>query len=197
MSLPELILASTSPYRRELLARLHLPFTTLKPNFDEDAHKAKLSNLKPAQVAITLAEGKVQSLATSSNCVIGGDQLLSFENQILGKGGNVESAMKQLRMLQGREHELITATTVIFKGEQKTFLVIAKMKMRKLTESQIQKYIEVDNPIDCAGSYKIEKSGIALFEKIDCPDMTAIQGLPLTELSSILINYGYPILGAL
>jgi septum formation protein len=190
-----LILASASPYRFELMSRLQLPFTSQKPAFDEDSRKGELSHLSPAELAKTLAEAKALSLSTKDNCVIGSDQLLSFENQVLGKSGNVENAIKQLKMLQGREHQLITATCVVFAGQKDSFMNVAKMKMRALSDDQIRKYIKADQPIDCAGSYKIEKSGIALFEQIDCSDFTAIQGLPLMALSSILIKHGYSILG--
>jgi len=187
----ELILASTSPYRRELLARLGLAFRAEAPQFDEDAHKNR--GLSPLSLAEFLAAGKARSLSAKGNCVIGGDQLVSFENQILGKSKTFDGACQQLAMMSGKTHELITAVMVIYQGEEIAHTNRTRLTMRKLSPSLIEDYVKAENPVDCAGSYKIETRGISLFEKIETDDFSAIQGLPLLWLTQTLANRGYRI----
>lgn len=184
-----LILASTSPYRRELIARLGLPFEAKAPLFDEDI--AKSNENSPAQLALFLATEKAKSLSTPENCVIGGDQVVTLGAEILGKPKTKENAFVQLSKMNGQSHELLTATAVFYRGQVKAWVNLTKMQMRKLSSDQIRSYIEMDQPLDCAGSYKIEKSGICLFEKIETTDFTAIQGLPLMELTQTLSEFGY------
>ena len=190
---PPVILASTSVYRQELLKKLGLSFKSKAPLFDEDRFKNK--GLSPLELAKTLAKGKASSLATSENCVIGGDQLVSFDGKILGKSKTKEKAIEQLLNLQGKTHELITAVCVFHKMEITEWVNITHLKMRPLALQQIESYIERDQPLDCAGSYKIEQNGLSLFEKIETSDFSAIQGLPLLELGTVLSNYGYQIPG--
>jgi septum formation protein len=187
----ELILASTSIYRRELLARLGLPFQALPPQFDEDAQKTH--GLAPQTLAESLAAGKARSLSSHQNCVIGGDQLISFNGQILGKPKTVERASEQLAMMSGHTHELITAVMIIHQGREIQHTDRTRLKMRTLTRAQIDQYVKAELPLDCSGSYKIEARGITLFEKIDSEDFTAIQGLPLLWITKILSSVGYPL----
>ncbi len=161
-----LILASTSIYRKELLSKLGISFEVRKPLFDEDSAKLEVSWLKPAELCLFLGKEKARSLANAQNCVIGSDQMLVLGSQILGKPGTVEKARAQLQQMQGREHELLTSVSVFFQGQEHSFLHRAHMKMLPLSEAQIHTYVEADQPLDCAGSYKIEKQGLALFEKI-------------------------------
>lgn len=184
----QLILASTSPYRKELLEKLDLKFVALKPLIDEE--KEKRPELDSLQLAQHLAFLKAQSLAGPNKVVIGGDQVVSFQGKILGKSHNQENAIKQLLSLQGQTHELITAVCLFDENKAIPFVNITKLKMRNLNQEQICRYVELDNPIDCAGSYKIEKSGIALFQSIESEDFTAIQGLPLIQLNSELQKLG-------
>lgn len=184
----KLVLASTSRYRQELLKRLGIEFTAQAPSFDEEKHKD--SRLAPQALAEKLAFGKAQSLACEGKVIIGGDQLVAFENQILGKSHSAEKAFEQLKKMQGKTHQLITAVCVFDGHISHSFTNITLMKMKSLSDLQIKKYIELDNPVDCAGSYKIELHGIGLFEAIETSDFTAIQGLPLIELSKILKNSG-------
>ena len=186
-----LILASTSVYRRELLARLGLVFTQKPPLFDEESFKAKFTD--PCLLTQFLAKEKAASLAQSDTCVIGGDQVVSVQGQIIGKAGNLEKACQQLEKMQGKTHELVTAICVIHQGVAHQLLDVTVMKMRQLSRQQIENYVQLDQAIDCAGSYKIEKHGIALFEAIESKDFTAIQGIPLLELSKLLIKLGYKI----
>lgn len=188
-----LILASTSPYRQDLLKKLGLSFSAQAPLFDEETFKNQ--GLMPLELAQTLALGKAQSLATHENCVIGGDQLVSFQGKILGKAKTFEKAFEQLSSMQGKTHELITAVCVFHKKEKTEWINVTKLSMRKLTREQIETYLKKDNPLDCAGSYKIELNGLSLFENIETSDFSAIQGLPLLELGSVLSKYGYQIPG--
>ncbi len=190
-----LVLSSTSPYRKELLARLGLPFVTAKPLFNEESAKASFQS--PEELCLYLGQEKAKSLGTADNCVIGGDQMLvlkdSQEWEIFGKPGNFQKAFEQLSRLQGRSHELLTSVSVSYKRQLHQFMDRTKMYMLPLTENQIRKYLATDEPFDCAGAYKIEKSGIILFQRIDTKDFTAIQGLPLLKLAETLRHVGYEI----
>ncbi len=187
-----LVLASTSPYRKELLEKLGLPFQTQKPDCDEDAYKARLAD--PVELATTLARLKAESLATPENCVIGGDQVAALGHEILGKPGSFEKACEQLGKMQGRAHRLITALHVIYKGEPHPILDITEIHMRPLDRQQIESYVRRDQPFDCAGSYKIEKSGLVLVQQLKTEDFSSIQGVPLIQLTNLLSKLGYRIL---
>lgn len=188
MAQKQLILASTSKYRQELLSRLAYSFTAQAPLIDED--KEKDPSLPPKALAEKLARLKAASLKGPDRVVIGGDQLVSFEGRILGKSHTSEKAVEQLLSMQGKVHELITAICVFNGDEMTAYTDITRMHMKKLTRAQIERYVQLDMPTDCAGSYKIEKHGIMLFDKIESEDFTAIQGLPLIALSKILENQG-------
>lgn len=179
-----LILASTSPYRRELMDRLGFNYRAQAPRFDEDAWKGKIAD--PVELAQTLARGKAESLADGTNCVVGGDQLVALGSEIFGKGGNEAGAVAQLQKMQGKTHELITAVCVIFKKEKIEFVDRTRITLRSLSEKEIRDYVRRDKPFDCAGSYKIENAGVTLIEKLECVDPSAIQGLPLIKLSQVL-----------
>jgi septum formation protein len=205
MQNPRLVLASTSPYRRELLMRLAWPFDVQKPLFDEDAAKARAPR-EPQAHAAFLARGKAESLLPwlketypqeSKATILGGDQLVAFENQILGKPGGPEKAIQQLTKMNGKMHALHTAMCVIQGGRLTEWVHTTRLQMRKLTPSQIQEYVRLDEPYDSAGSYKIEKHGIALFDQVDCDDWSAIQGIPLLELSRVLVRMGFTPLSGL
>lgn len=188
---PQVYLASTSIYRRDLLRRLGLAFRAERPLINEEEAKLEHASLSPRELAAKLAELKARSLAGSGRLVIGGDQMVSFENRILGKPGNREKAIEQLMTLQGRTHELITATCLVDeKGQAHAHLDITLLTMRIMSKEQIEKIVDLDRPYDCAGAYKIEEHGIALMDKIESSDFTAIQGLPLMALSKMLENLG-------
>ncbi len=189
----EIILASTSPYRKEQLERLTKSFKAHAPEVDEDIYKQRISN--PVELAETLSKLKAQSVQKEylNDFIIGGDQVLSIGGEILGKPKTVEKAIDQLSMLSGKTHELITSTTYLSESYIQTKTIIAKMKMRELTSSQIENYIKSESPLNCCGSYMLENQGIALFEEINCSDYTAIIGLPLMSTASILIENGFSI----
>ena len=191
MSHPNIILASTSPYRRELLEKLGLQFETQKPICDEDEYKRTIHD--PIQLASTLAEVKAMSLAHGNDCVIGGDQVACLGDEVLGKPGTFEKACNQLMKMQGKTHRMITAICVVHRGHKYPLLDITDITMRSLTREQIENYVRMDNPLDCAGSYKIEKSGMILMENIKCQDFSAIQGIPLIQLVKLLTKLGYNI----
>lgn len=189
--MPDLILASTSRYRRELLTRLGVPFRCVAPLCDEEALKDP--QLSPQALAEFLAEAKAASVAEVSpnSLVIGSDQLVALDSDILGKPGTATAAVDQLLRLVGREHTLITAVVVIAAtGQRHRHTDITRLTMRPLDRAALTRVVERDNPIDCAGAYKLEAGGIALFERIDSADHTAITGLPLLALTRMLSDCG-------
>jgi septum formation protein len=192
-SLPELILASTSVYRRVLLERLGVPFRVLAPSCDESVLKRELAD--PAALAERLADAKASSVVAAAPraAIIGCDQLVWCEGQILGKPETAEGAIAQLTSLAGRSHSLITALVVLRGDRRFHHTDMTLLRMRPLAPSAIERYVAADRPLDCAGSYKLESRGIALFEQIESQDHTAITGLPLIALVSILRELGFEI----
>lgn len=191
----KLILGSTSVYRKELMLKLGIPFETVKPSCDEDTLKKTLlaEGKSPLQVAESLAFAKAASLNNEfkSAVVIGGDQLVDFDGHIIGKSKTFEKAKEQLQAMAGRTHNLITSIAILHEDKKHTLNHISKMKMKKLTSTEIENYLRLDLPFDCAGSYKIERSGICLFEKIETDDFSAIQGMPMMWVSQKLKELGY------
>ncbi len=189
-SAPALVLASTSRYRGELLARLGVPFLAAAPDCDEDAYKAR--GLAPRELAETLALAKAESLraAHPGAAILGGDQLAALDGEILGKPGSEAAARAQLARLAGRTHTLFTAAALLAPGRVLRHTDVTHLTMRPLSAEQIARYVAADDPVDCAGSYKLERLGIALFERIESADHTAIVGLPLLALTSMLIEVG-------
>ena len=191
----KLILGSTSVYRKELMLKLGIPFETIKPSCDEDALKKTLlaDGKSPLAVAESLAFAKAASLNKEfkSAVVIGGDQLVDFDGNIIGKSKTFEKAKEQLQAMAGRTHNLITSIAILHEDQKHILNHISKMKMKKLTSTEIENYLKLDLPLDCAGSYKIERSGICLFEKIETDDFSAIQGMPMMWVSQKLKELGY------
>lgn len=189
----KIILASTSIYRAELLQKVGLSFEAKKPTFDEDSAKADLlkNNKSPLQIAEALSKGKADSFDATHQTIIAGDQLVNFDSKILGKSKNFENAFKQLKMLSGNTHELITAVTILSGTKRFHLNHITSLKMKNLSNKEIEGYLKKDEPYDCAGSYKIEKSGLILFEDVKTDDFSAIQGLPMIWISKILKELGY------
>lgn len=187
-----LILASTSKYRGELLAQLGWDFQAVAPGVDED--KIKQKGFSPTELAIELSKLKAQAVSCKypHACVIGSDQVCNLDGMILDKPGTAEKATEQLSRMQGKSHELITAVTVLHPDGIETILNKTILHMRPLTLQQIHQYVKEDQPLDCAGSYKLESRGIKLFHKIEMSDQTAIIGLPLIELTTVLLKLGYP-----
>lgn len=189
----ELVLASSSRYRRALLARLGIPFRFRTPPVDEAAIQAE--GHAPRGLAERLAAAKAISLAheESEATLIGSDQLVALDGRILGKPGDAESAVAQLTAMAGRTHELVTALAVWNRGALVVHTDITRLTMRNLSRDEIVRYVDADRPLDCAGSYKIEERGIVLFDRIESADQSAITGLPLIALTTILRELGFPI----
>ena len=192
------ILASTSVYRRQQIQKIGINFDYLKPEIDEDAIKAKLLNEKqtPQQIAERLSYAKGLSIADKLNrkdswLVLSGDQVVSFNSECLGKPHNLAGSMQQLTQLQGQTHQLITSVSLFSNSGVQNYTQITKLKMHSLSPDEIHNYVLKDEPYDCAGSYKIEQNGIALFESIESDDFSAIQGLPLLWLTKKLREYDY------
>ncbi len=190
---PRLILASISPYRKAQLERLKIPFETLPSHVDEDAFKSQEN--RPRELALQLAIEKAEAVAKDhpDAVVIGGDQLVAFEGAILGKPHTKENALLQLRGFVGKPHELITAVAVCHQGHRLTHVDHTRLWMRSLDQAALERYIDTDHPLDSAGSYLIESQGIALFERIESEDHTAIMGLPLLAIVRMLSDMGIPV----
>lgn len=180
--MPALVLASTSPYRRQLLARLGVPFQCERPGVDED--EVKRTRRPPQEVVVELARRKALAVAARhpEALVIGSDQAATLDGEVLDKPGTAAAAAAQLQRLQGREHRLLTAVAIAHAGGLVEFLDTTSLAMRPLTPGEIARYVAAEQPLDCAGSYKIEGLGIALFERVHGDDPTAIVGLPLLRL---------------
>lgn len=188
-----LVLASTSSYRRTLLERLGIPFRCRSPRIVEEDWKE--SGLAPERLAATLARAKAESLVADEPgaTLIGSDQVVSVGGQVLGKPGTPERAGAQLRMLAGSTHQLFTSFAVLHEGTAFVHTDTTTMRMRALTDPEIERYVAADRPLDCAGSYKLEERGIALFERVETEDYTAILGLPMIALATRLRELGYAI----
>jgi septum formation protein len=188
---PELVLASTSAYRRALLARLGLPFRCRAPVVDEDT--LKNAGLAPRELAERLARAKAQSLAASEPgaVLLGGDQVVAFGGRAFGKPGDEARAVDQLLAMAGAPHELITSIAVLHPGGLVEHTDVTTLWMRPLTRSEAVRYVRADRPTDCAGAYKLEERGITLFHRVDSADHTAVTGLPLIALTTILRGLGF------
>jgi septum formation protein len=188
-----IILASKSPYRKQLLNRLGLEFDCIDSGLDESIIKAQIS--EPIELTQELSKEKARIIAKRQPeaIIIGSDQVCHFNGKILGKTGSYEGSLSQLMMLQGKKHQLVTSYVIITPSSEIVKTNITTLHMRNLNESQVKKYLSADNPIDCAGSYKLELNGISLFNKIETEDQTAIIGLPLISLSDDLISLGHSI----
>ncbi len=192
-----LVLASTSPWRGDLLRRLGVPFDQLDPDLDEAPFKEQ--GLRPRDLVVTLAEAKARALAAAAPdaLILGADQVVAVDGDVLGKPGSADRALAQLRRMAGRTHDLITGV-VLLDARTDTLqrrVDVHRMTMRALTDAQLRDYIERDDPLACAGSYKVEALGAALFDKMEGDDWTAIVGLPLSVVVTMLAAAGVDVLG--
>lgn len=191
--MPRLLLASTSRYRRALLERLGLEFEQEAPGVDEDRVKAVVDD--PRELAQRLARDKAAAVAERcpDAVVIGSDQVGALGDERLDQPGSAERAAAQLARLSGRTHELITAVCVRRGDAEWCHTDVARLTARSLSSAEIERYVALDDPLDCAGSYKLERAGIALFERVECADHSAITGLPLIWLVGQLRTLGFAI----
>ncbi|MDH5830273.1 Maf family protein [Luteimonas sp. M1R5S18] len=183
--MPRLVLASTSRYRAELLSRLRLPFETVRPDVDE----APAAGESPASLALRLATAKAAAVAATrpEALVIGSDQVASCDGRILGKPGTRATAIAQLQAMSGREVVFLTAVAIASAGAPgEQALDTTTVRFRQLPDDEIARYVDAESPLDCAGSFKCEGLGIALFESIESRDPTALVGLPLIATARLL-----------
>jgi len=188
-----LILASTSPYRRELLSRLGLPFETRAP----DAPEFALEGEAPTAMAARLALAKARSIDAPDALVIGSDQVASLGGQLLRKPGNHATALRQLEACQGRSVLFDTAVAVLDTrtGAIREHVDRTEVRFASRDAAALDRYVQREQPLDCAGSFKAEGLGVALFERIDSSDPTALIGLPLIWLARALKEFGADPLG--
>lgn len=187
---PPLILGSTSRYRRELLARLRVPFEVHAPVVDEK----RMPNEAPAAMAQRLALAKARDVAARhpGSVVIGSDQVAELDGEPIGKPGTHERATAQLRAMSGRSVVFHTAVAVVRPdtGFEDCALVPVTVRFRALSDDEIEHYLRVEQPYDCAGSAKVETLGIALLESLQSEDPTSLVGLPLIGTCALLRRAG-------
>ena len=192
----KLVLASSSPYRQQLLRQLQVPFETAVPEYRE-----KLApQIAPALLVRHLALGKARSLAGKypDALIIGSDQVfVDQRGRALGKPGNHKNAFRQLQRMAGRRHCFYTGLALLDSrsGLSQTDFATFSVTLRRLSDAQINDYLEREQPFDCAGSFRIEGLGIALMERMAGDDYNALIGLPLIKLVSMLENFGVRVLG--
>lgn len=202
----QIILASKSPYRIAQLKDFGLKFRALRPTIDEEQLKAYFfRNMKrppkrgdvvdmhlPNRLSRFLAAKKAESLALlhPDHVIIAADQLVNYQGEVMGKPKSPARAEAMLRKMSGKPHELITSLCVISHGRVFRRTVTAKIHLRKLTDEEIKLYVKRDNPVDCAGAYKFEQSGLSLVERMSVTDPSSLIGLPLMALHKILRNLG-------
>jgi septum formation protein len=190
----KVVLASTSPYRRELLARFGLPFSQLASGVDE----SPLTGEPPAALAARLSEAKTRALVQRcpDALIIGSDQTAASGGLTFGKPGNFAAARAQLQRLSGQTAHFYTAVTVLnaASGEAASRTTITEVVFRTLKPEEIDRYLEREQPYDCAGSFKAEGLGIALFKAIRSDDPTALIGLPLIQLRELLSGFGIDVM---
>jgi septum formation protein len=185
-----LILASSSPWRRDLLARLGLAFTCQSPGIDETAKPGE----SPAALARRLAQAKAEAIsrdAAKPSVIVGSDQVASLQGEQLEKPGNAARAIAQLDRSSGRDVEFHTAVTVLGNGRRDSALDLTRVTFRDLNDAEIERYVEREKSFGCAGGFKAEGLGISLFDAVESQDPTALIGLPLIALARILRGFGY------
>lgn len=187
---PPLILGSTSRYRRELLQRLRLPFGVVSPEVDE----TPLPDESPSALAERLALEKARAVArlNPEAVVIGADQVADLDGEAIGKPGDHARATAQLRRMSGREVVFQTALAVVRRstGFEQVALAPVRVRFRALGDAEIERYLSLEQPYDCAGSAKVETLGVALLRSVESDDPTALVGLPLIRLCEMLRQAG-------
>ena len=186
----QLVLASSSRYRRQLLERLGLPFTVVSPAVDEAPMPAEI----PADTALRLAEAKARSVASRQPeaLIIGADQVADFRGQLVGKPRDRTDAIEQLKGMRG--HTIVFHTALVLlnarNGHCQRALIDVSSTFRLLDDASLEAYVDREQPYDCAGSVKVESLGIALFTRVASDDPTALIGLPLIRLTDMLLAEG-------
>lgn len=188
MPSPKLILASTSPFRRELLHRLRIPFETANPDTDE----SPLPDETPEETALRLSEAKARAVASTypEALIIGSDQVAYLGSRVFGKPGTHDNAVKQLQAMRGHTINFFTGLCLFNTMTKRVHLcgVPTLVTFRDITDDEVEKYLRIEQPYNCAGSAKSEGLGIALISKIEGNDPNALIGLPLIALCDLLKN---------
>lgn len=188
-----LLLASSSPYRRELLSRLRLPFDCRAPHIDETANPGE----SPEQLVRRLSREKAQALAEThpDHLIIGSDQVAVLDDRIIGKPHTFERAREQLLSCSGRRLDFLTGLALLDSrsGVEQLDCLSFSVHFRELSEAQIARYLSAEKPFDCAGSFKAEGLGISLFRATEGEDATSLIGLPLIRLVDMLNSAGIEI----
>ncbi len=192
-SIPPIILGSTSPFRKALLEKLHLPFTQDAPDIDE----TPLENEKPEQMVLRLAHAKAAVFKSKypQHILITSDQTAVFEGSPIGKPHTFENAVKQLKQFSGQKITFYTGMVVsnTLNGKSYEYLDTTEVHFRDLSDEVINNYLKIEQPLNCAGSFKSEGLGVTLFKKINSRDPNALIGLPLMALTDIFYQMGYPL----
>ncbi len=184
----QLVLASTSPYRRELLARLGVPFETVAPKVDETPLPGESPDATAKRLSLAKAQAVVEKFPNA--LIIGSDQVALLEGRQLGKPGNFDNAFTQLQSMRGKALEFHTALTLLnaHTGATQTATVPVRLVMRHYSDAQIKAYLKKDQPYNCCGSAKSESLGIGLISSFETEDPTALVGLPLIKLTEMLAH---------
>jgi septum formation protein len=194
MSNISLVLASSSPYRQALLNKLNIEFIAESPAVNETMQIQET----PLQLAMRLGVAKAYALNEryKRHLIIGSDQVAALQNRVLFKPGDRNNAIRQLQLASGHCVDFYTSICVLntLTGQYLTDLDITRVYFKKLSTAQIERYVDLDTPFDCAGSFKAESLGIALFEKIVSEDHNALIGLPLIKLIALLEKFQYRVL---
>ena len=187
---PRLVLASSSAYRKELLSRLQLPFTVDVPDIDETPHAGET----PSATALRLAREKAAAVAARhpGSLVIGSDQVATLDDEQIGKPGHHAAALAQLQKMRGKQVIFHTALCLWDgrNGSAQVEDIQTVVQFRDLSDAELDAYLRIEQPYDCAGSAKNEALGIAILERIDSNDPTALTGLPLIALTGMLRKAG-------
>lgn len=191
---PPLILASSSPYRREVLSRLGVEFESLSPDIDESHHE----NESPGELVRRLAQEKAAAIAPSHPraLIIGSDQVATLGNHVLGKPGSHAQAVEQLKMASGKRVTFLTGLCLLNSesGRRQVCCEAFHVEFRDLTEAEIESYLNKEQPYNCAGSFKSEGLGVCLFQRMQGDDPASLIGLPLIQLVNMLREEGLDVL---
>ena len=190
----QLILASTSPFRKAILEKLGLPFDCVAPDADETPQKGETAKQLVERLAITKAQAVAKNYKDA--LVIGSDQVAVIDDEIIGKPGNFKNAVKQLKEASGRRVTFLTGLSLINTktGKVHSTVVPFYVVFRYLRDSQIENYLHKEEPFNCAGSFKSEGLGISLFERLEGEDPNTLMGLPLIRLIAMLEIEGMPVI---
>lgn len=185
-----IILASTSPYRQKLMARLRLPFEQLAPDTDESLLDGEAPRARACRLARLKAESIAARTASDSAVIIGSDQVASLGDTILRKPRTPERATDQLLKCSGATVQFWTAVSVMWPQGSEQRVIPCEVTFRRLSEAEAAHYVEIDDPLNCAGSFKWESLGVSLFERLETQDPTSLEGLPLIALCALLREAG-------